>query len=129
VRDPDVNSGDVALSASDAPAHSTHDTPDSISLANKRTATVSFARVFSGLSSSANEAWVEHVIVAQSGLSQLVLTRVLLNNRHINFLENILILSIFPVVLAPTADEIKLNNELLLLFLDSYPVVQQRCLV
>lgn len=85
--------------------------PHSVAFADKWTATITLAGVFAFLTTSANESWVELVVVAQSSLSQLVLASVLVDDWHVNFLQDVLVLSVLPVVLAPSGGPASLTGE------------------
>lgn len=85
--------------------------PSSVAFADEGTSSVSLTCVFSFFSSSAKEARVELIAVTQSSLSQLLLTSVLIDDWNVNFLENVLVFAVLPVVFAPSSGPTALASE------------------
>lgn len=85
--------------------------PNSIAFAHQWTSAVSLARVFAFFTSGADESRIQLVSVAQSCLSELVLARALIDDWNVDFLQDVLVLSILPVVLSPSGGPTALTRE------------------
>lgn len=118
-----VDSGNISFTATDSPTRNniknfinkkftlsvsmflpdnSSNLPDTISFANQRPAAITLARIFSFFTSSANKSWIQIVVITKTCLSQLILAGVLIDNWNINFLQDVLVLSVFPVVFSPS---------------------------
>ena len=82
-------------------------------LADKRTTTISLARVFSLFPASTDKAGVESELVTKSRPLQLSLAVPVVENWHVNLLQGVLVRSV-PTegVLSPAADEATFPREL-----------------
>lgn len=86
--------------------------PCTVAFADQRTAAITLASIFSFFATGANKSWLEIVTVAKSCLSQLLLAHVLVDDWNIDFLQDILIFSVFPVVFSPSCGPTSLASEI-----------------
>lgn len=111
VRNANINAGNVHLSTSDSPGNNAGHLPHSISLADEWATSVAFTRIFPFFSTSADEAWIQVIVVSKTGLSELILAGVLVDDGHVDFLQDVLILSEVPVVFSPSSGPATLTRE------------------
>lgn len=113
VGDLNVHAGHIRLATANAPRHDTNHLPDAVPFANQRTTTIALARILALLTAGTDEALVQVVRVAEARLAQLVLALVVIHNRHVHLLQDVLILAIVTErVLTPAGGPATLAGEI-----------------
>lgn len=85
-RNLNVDTGYIYLTATNTPGHNANHIPDTITLADQRTTTVTLAGILALLAAGTNEARIELVAVAQASVAQLRFALMMRENWYIDFL-------------------------------------------
>lgn len=108
----DVDSGHVSFTAANTPGHNSNDLPASVTFANQWTTAIALAGILAFLATGTDEPWIQGVAVAQTGLAELVLALLMVDDRDIDFLEDVLVLAVVTEgILTPTGRPAALSRE------------------
>lgn len=103
VLDLDVDSRDSELATPHSPADDAHEVPDTVPLADHRTASITLASILPLFSAGTDESWMQLEFVAEPGLLQLSLALVVRQHRHVYLLEDVLVFAVVAEgILAPS---------------------------
>lgn len=107
-----VDTRNTRLAASNAPGNDASKLPLSMAFAYHGTTAVAFASVFAFLASGTDEARMKTEACSESRSPHLTFTDLIVYYRHVDFLQNILVLAKFPESVftppsRPTSEEIR----------------------
>lgn len=108
-----VDSGHVSLTAANTPRYNTNDLPASVAVAHQWATSVTLAGILTFLTTGANEARVQIVAISETSLTELILALVVVHDRDVHLLEDVLVLAVIAEgILTPAGSPAALSGEI-----------------